>query len=153
MTWINLGLIKAQKEWQLSQPFSGNLIRIEQNITTLQIGKIPSTKLGLIGLLIEGKFFSIQQFFSDPKEQILYFNYLGFNNLQIAIRDISRFVSGDSWNVNCYYWNSLVNTSNNQQITQEINNQLATTETNIIQAIQNSNTTVNQSINNLIPLI
>lgn len=108
MNWINLGNIKANQEWRVTSSFKGNLIKIEQSISTLQISKNASTKLGLIGLLIEDQFFSIQQFFSEPKEQIFYFQYLGFDSCQIAIRDLSRYSSKDNWGINCYYWDSLI---------------------------------------------
>lgn len=110
MSWTNLGTIICQENWQLSQPFSsGNLIRIHQNITTLSIGEIPSIKVGLIGLLIEGDhFFGIQQFFSDPESQLFYFKNLGFSSYQVAIKNISRWRSGDSWGINCFVYGGVI---------------------------------------------
>lgn len=110
MTWNNIGSLNAHKrEWQLTSNFSGNLILIENNVSS--VPEMISNFRGLIALNYDlDYFYDIKQVFSIPKKQLILFKDIDLGvEKRVAMRNISRLERPNTWNVNVYIWNSIIN--------------------------------------------
>lgn len=109
MGWIDIGALDAdRRDWQLSQPFTGNLIKLVH-----EVGDIPpliSNFRGLLAIYSNNSFFQIQEIFSIPNSQLFLFQdlNLGFNN-QVAIKNISRLNKPNQWTIRAYTWDEVIN--------------------------------------------
>lgn len=109
MTWIDIGTLRGDlREWQLSQPFTGNLVKIVNEVSAFPTNSLNYT--GLIGINYDFEdFLDVKQFFSTPKSQLFLFPNLNFNsNKYLAIRNISRSISPNSWLIRAYVWNTII---------------------------------------------
>lgn len=110
MAWIDIGAIDAdRRDWQLSQPFTGNLIRIKNEVSNLDT--LVSNFKGLLGLTYNlTKFFDIKEIFSIPDDQLFLFQDFNINETKrLAIRNISRTTKPNQWTVRAYAWDAVIN--------------------------------------------
>jgi hypothetical protein len=110
MGWINIGSIDADRtEWQLTQSFEGNLIKVVSDVTS------PSSNFynhrGLIALNYGLEdFFKIKVFYSNPRSQLFYFPNINFkNDKYLAIKNITSRKSNNQWAINCFVWEKIIN--------------------------------------------
>lgn len=105
--WIFLGNINNNlREWQLSPPFQGNLLKLEMESNT-----IYKVFRGLIGLYAENSYYNIQEFFSTPENQIFLFSDISFQfpSWQLAVRNITKYIGDFNWQINIYYYDEIIN--------------------------------------------
>ncbi|MBD2394606.1 hypothetical protein H6G11_10115 [Cyanobacterium aponinum FACHB-4101] len=109
MAWIDIGALRADsREWQLSQSFEGNLIRIVNEVSAFPTNSFNYTGLISINYGFED-FLEIKQFFSTPKSQLFLFPNLNFDtDKYLAVRNISRAISPNSWLIRAYVWNKTI---------------------------------------------
>lgn len=105
MTWIDIGALDADnREWQLSQSFIGNLIKIENEVSspTLNFYRFR----GLIGINYDfTHFFELKIFYSDPISQIFLFPDLPLiSSKYIAIKNISKRNNNNQWTIRASAW-------------------------------------------------
>lgn len=105
MAWIDIGALDAdRRDWQLSQPFTGNLIKIVN-----ELSEIPITFnfTGLLGINYGFEdFLEIKQIFSNPTSQLFLFPNVNFDKPKyLAIKNISRTSNMGQWTVRAYVWN------------------------------------------------
>lgn len=105
MTWIDIGALDADnREWQLSQSFTGNIIKIDNEISSPSLNFYRFA--GLIGINYDIKhFFEIKVFYSDPVSQIFLFTDLPLNLPKyIAVKNISKGINNNQWTVRASMW-------------------------------------------------
>lgn len=105
--WILLGNINNNlREWQLSPPFQGNLIKLEMNVNANY-----KVFRGLIGLYSDDAFYNIREFFSTPNKQIFLFNDISFQFplWSLAVRNITKYIGDFNWDINIYYYDEIIN--------------------------------------------
>ena len=110
MGWIDIGAIDADlRTWQLSQPFTGNLIRIKNEVSNSET--LVSNFKGLLGLTYNmDRFFDIKEIFSIPEDQLFLFQDFNINETKrLAIRNISRTTKPNQWTVRAYVWDVVIN--------------------------------------------
>lgn len=109
MSWVNIGSIIAQnQEWQLSQPFDGNLIKVVSDVTSPNFTTFNKRGLIAFNYGLED-FLKIKVFYSTPRSQLFLFPNLDINKTKyLAIRDISKRITNNQWEINCYVWNLIV---------------------------------------------
>lgn len=107
MAWLDIGAIDGdRRDWQLSQPFTGNLIRIKNEVSTSP--PLISNFRGLIALNYNfARFFDIKVFYSIPDEQLFLFQDVNINETKrLAVRNISRLTKPQQWTIRAYVWNA-----------------------------------------------
>lgn len=105
MGWVERGAIDAdRRDWQLSQPFTGNLIKIENEVTSPNFNFYSF--VGLIAINYDLRdFFEIRTFYSDPVSQIFQFPNIPINQPKyIAIKNVTRGKNNNQWTVRVYQW-------------------------------------------------
>ena len=116
MTWIDIGTLKGDsREWQLSQPITGNLFKIINEVSAFPTNSLNYT--GLIGINYGFEdFLEVKQFFSTPKSQLFLFPNLNFDsNKYLAIRNISRTIAPNSWLIRAYVWDQIIDDQLNNE--------------------------------------
>lgn len=110
MTWIDIGAIDAdRRDWQLTQPFTGNLIKVVNEVSASP--PLVSNFRGLIGLNYNfARFFDIQVFYSIPDEQLFLFQDFNINETKrLAVRNISYTTKPQQWTIRAYAWDAVIN--------------------------------------------
>lgn len=110
MAWIDIGAMDGDlRTWQLSQPFTGNLIKIKNDISN--INTLVSNFRGLIALNYNMmRFFDIREVFSTPEEQLILFQDFTINETKrLALRNISRSNKPNQWTVKAWVWDAVIN--------------------------------------------
>lgn len=113
MTWIDIGALDADsRDWQLTQPFTGNLIKLKNEVST--IPPLVSNFRGLIALNYNfARFFNTQVFYSIPDEQLFLFQDFSINEIKrLAVRNISRLTKPQQWTIRAYVWDLVINPYN-----------------------------------------
>ena len=113
MTWIDIGALDADsRDWQLTQPFTGNLIKIKNEVST--IPPLIWNFRGLIALNYNfTRFFNTQVFYSIPHEQLFLFQNFNINETKrLAVRNISRSKKPNQWTIRAYAWDLVINSYN-----------------------------------------
>lgn len=110
MGWLNIGGIDADRtEWQLTQPFEGNLIKVVSDVTS------PSFNIfnhrGLIALNYGLQdFYEIKVFYSSPRSQLFYFPNISLNkNKYLAVKNLTSRTNNNQWSLDCFVWDEIVN--------------------------------------------
>ena len=109
MTWVSIGSIIANsQDWQLSQPFEGNFIRVVSEVTSPNF--TTSNKRGLIAINYGLEdFLSIKVFYSTPKSQLFLFPNLDISKTKyLAVRDISNRINNNQWEISCFVWDLII---------------------------------------------
>lgn len=110
MTWLDIGALDAdRRDWQLTQPFSGNLIKIKNEVSASP--PLISNFRGLIALNYNfARFFNTQVFYSIPDEQLFLFQDFNINEVRrLAVRNISRLTKPQQWTIRAYVWDAVIN--------------------------------------------
>lgn len=105
MGWLEIGAIDAdRRDWQLSQPFTGNLIKIENEVTSASFNFYNF--VGLIAINYDLRdFFEIKTFYSDPISQIFLFPNIPVNDPKyIAIKNVTKGKNNNQWTVRVFQW-------------------------------------------------
>lgn len=110
MAWINIGGFDADsREWQLSQPFEGNLIRIENQISSPTLNLYNHRGLIAINYGFQD-FVEIKVFYSTPKFQVFLFSDIDINiSKYLAVKNISSRKNNNQWTINAYVWDVIIN--------------------------------------------
>lgn len=113
MGWIDIGALDADRtDWQLSQPFEGNLIKIDNDVSSPTFTSYNQRGLIAINYGFED-FLDIKIFYSSPKSQLFLFPNINLNkNKHLAVKSINSRKTNNQWTVRAFVLDSAINNDN-----------------------------------------
>jgi hypothetical protein len=104
MTWINLGVIDANKNWQYSPEFSGEIIRLRHELS----GQLPYGANGLIAQTIsfdeQLELYNVRKIYPFYGNDIFVVTSPFSGNQRLLIRGQVKYTTGISWIIYLDLW-------------------------------------------------
>lgn len=155
--WLDLGALDGDKsQWQLSQSFEGNLIRIDSTVSspTLNI----YNHRGLIAINYDFKYFlDTRVFFSEPKSQLFLFPEVEINLPKfLAVKSITSRSNNNQWTVRAKVWNQIIPSTINLEsvnLSSESLNEIQDLIDNSVQTINQNTTIINENTTQILSLM